>query len=88
VNLFWHSGEIYRGWEQIHHALLEVMKTLPRGTLRFMADRASDGIIRNTAAYILDWRDHRHVLPDWGWSLVDKERHRRSCDWNCAVSRA
>lgn len=63
----WLSGEIFEGWEAIHRALLEAMKVLPRRTLAFMANRASDQIIRNSAIYVLDWLDNREVLPDWGW---------------------
>jgi hypothetical protein len=88
--LFWHSGEIYRAWEQIHHALREAIKPLPRQALVFLANRASDEIIRSQAAEVLDWRDNCRALPwSWGWSLSgNKERHRGSCDWVCAVSRA
>jgi hypothetical protein len=62
-------GEIFEGWETVHRALLEAMKLLPRRTLAFMADRASDQIIRNSAIYVLDWQDNRERLPDWGWTL-------------------
>jgi hypothetical protein len=63
-------GEIFKGWEAIHRALLEAMKVLPRRTLSFMADRASDRIIRSNATYLLDWLDNRHRLPDWGWAFI------------------
>ena len=66
----WEPGEVFKGWEAIHRALLEAMKVLPRRTLAFMADRASDRIIRSNAAYLLDWRDNRESLPDWGWALI------------------
>jgi hypothetical protein len=68
-DMAWQPGEIYEGWEAIHRALLEAMKLLPRQTLAFMASRASDKIIRSSAAYVLDWRDNRESLPDWGWAL-------------------
>ena len=85
----WGPNQIYHAWEQIHRALAEAMKPLPRQTLGFLASRASDGIIRAQAAQILDWRDNRHVLPDWGWLVgANKERHRGSSDWNCDVCRA
>jgi hypothetical protein len=88
-DMAWQPGEIYKGWEAIHHALLDAMKLLPRQTLAFMANRASDAIIRDNAAHVLDWKENRHVLPDWGWWLSgSKERHRRSGEWACAVSRA
>jgi hypothetical protein len=53
------SSRIYRAWEQIYHALLEAMKPLPRQTLAFFANRASDGIIRSQAPQVLDIRSHR-----------------------------
>jgi hypothetical protein len=85
----WHSGHIYEAWTQINRAVLEVMKRLPRQTLAFMAHRASDAIIRDGARHILDWRENRHVLPDWGWSVgEDKERPRSSMGRMFAVSRA
>jgi hypothetical protein len=85
----WQSGEIFKGWEAIRSALLEAMKTLPRQTLAFMANRGTDAIIRDNAAQVLDWKDNRHVLPDWGWWLSNnKERHRCSGECVCAVSRA
>jgi hypothetical protein len=85
----WQPGEIFRGWEAIHRALLDAMKTLPRQALAFMADRGADRIIRDNAAHVLDWKDNRHVLPDFGWSLArSEERHRCSDEWVCAVNRA
>jgi hypothetical protein len=73
----WDSSQIYKAWEQIYRALLEAMKPLPRPTLAFFANNAADGIIRSQAAQVLDWRENRHGLPDWGWALCrDKERHR------------
>lgn len=85
----WEPSQIYGAWEQIHRALLDAIKPLPRQTLVFLATRASDGIIRAHAAQVLDWQDNRHVLPDWGWTVADdKERHRGSCEQVCAVSGA
>ena len=66
----WQPGEIFKGWEAIHRALLDAMKVLPRRTLIFMADRASDRIIRSNARYLLDWLDNREGLPDWGWAFI------------------
>jgi hypothetical protein len=63
----WHPGEIYQAWEKIHHALIETMKELPRETLQFLAFRASDPTIRETAGQVLDWLSNRDALPDWGW---------------------
>jgi hypothetical protein len=63
----WHPGEIYKAWDEINHNLCEVMKRLPRETLQFLAFRATDSIIRHKAAEVLDWRDNRDTLPDWGW---------------------
>jgi hypothetical protein len=65
----WGSNQIYQAWEQIHRALAEAMKPLPRQTLAFLIDRASDGIIRAHAAEVLDWQENRHCLPDWGWRV-------------------
>jgi hypothetical protein len=76
----WQPGEIFRGWEAIHRALLEAMKPLPRRTLAFMADRASDRIIRSNAAYLLDWLDNRESLPDWGWAFIRTKESLR-CAW-------
>jgi len=64
----WHPGHIYKAWEEINHALLEVMKRFPRQTLEFLVNRASDGIVRAQAAHVLDWLENRHSLPDWGWA--------------------
>jgi hypothetical protein len=33
----WEPGQIYWAWAQIHRALLEAMKPLPRQTLAFLA---------------------------------------------------
>ena len=63
----WHPGEIYKAWDKIHHALYEVMKQLPHESLQFMAFRAADPIIRNSAATVLDWLNNRDTLPDFGW---------------------
>jgi hypothetical protein len=63
----WHPGEIYKAWEKIHVALKEAMKELPPESLRFLAFRAADPIIRQTAAQVLDWLNNRERLPDWGW---------------------
>jgi hypothetical protein len=85
----WQPGDIYKGWQAIHRALLEAMKLLPRQTLAFMASRASDAIIRDNAAHVLDWRENRHLLPDWGWSVGrNRGRHRCGSRWACAVSHA
>ena len=73
----WGPGQIYRAWEQIHRALLEAMKPLPRQTLVFLANRASDRIVRLQAVELLDWRDNRHVLPDFGWRVCRREEHLR-----------
>ena len=73
----WQPSQIYSAWEQIYQALLEAIKPLSRQALVFLANRASDGIIRRQAALVLDWRENRHVLPDFGWALGgSKERHR------------
>jgi hypothetical protein len=73
----WHPGEIYKAWDKIHHALYEVMKQLPHETLQFMAFRAADPIIRNSAATVLDWLNNRDTLPDFGWfAPVGPERLR------------
>jgi hypothetical protein len=73
----WHPGEIYGAWEKIHHALSEVMKQLSSETLQFLAFRAIDPIIRQRAAEVLDWRNNRGTLPDWGWfTRLDVERLR------------
>ena len=74
----WEPGEIFEGWEAIHRALLDAMKLLPRQTLAFMADRASDRIIRSNAAYLLDWQDNRESLPDWGWAFIRTKEGLRS----------
>ena len=63
----WHPGDIYRAWDEINHSLWEVMKQLPRETLQFLAFRATDPIVRQKAADVLDWLSNRDVLPDWGW---------------------
>jgi len=63
----WHPGDIYRAWDEINHSLCAVMKQLPRETLQFLAFRATDPIIRQKAAEVLDWLNNRDVLPDWGW---------------------
>jgi hypothetical protein len=73
----WHPGEIYRAWEKIHHARYEVMKQLPYETIQFMAFRASDPIIRNAAAGVLDWLGNRETLPDWGWFIHSREERLR-----------
>jgi hypothetical protein len=73
----WELGQIYRAWEQINRALSEAIKPLPRQTLLFLAARASDGIIRAHAAEVLDWRDNRHLLPDWGWAVCDTHERLR-----------
>ena len=73
----WHPGRDLRAWEKINHSLCEVMKRLPRETLQFLAFRATDSIIRQKAAEVLDWLDNRDVLPDWGWfTRLDVERLR------------
>jgi hypothetical protein len=74
----WHPGEIYQAWDKIHHALYEVMRQLPHETLQFLAFRASDPIIRNAAADVLDWLGNREVLPDFGWFVVASEECVRS----------
>jgi hypothetical protein len=43
------------------------MRELPRESLQFLAFRAADPIIRQTAAEVLDWLNNRERLPDWGW---------------------
>lgn len=50
----WHSGRIFEAWEQIHSALNEAMEALPLETLAFLAERASDRIIRDAAADALN----------------------------------
>jgi hypothetical protein len=74
----WEPGEIFKGWEAIHRALLEAMRVLPPRTLAFMAGRASDGIIRRNAVYLLDWLDNRESLPDWGWAFIRAKESLRS----------
>jgi hypothetical protein len=73
----WGPNQIYRAWEQIRRAVVEAMKPLPRQTLVFLARRASDGIVRATAAELIDWQDHRHLLPDFGWSVAHNREHPR-----------
>jgi hypothetical protein len=63
----WHPGEIYRAWDKINNSLLGAMKELPHESLQFLAFRAADPIIRETAAEVLDWLNNRNSLPDWGW---------------------
>jgi hypothetical protein len=74
----WHPGEIYKAWENIHHALYEVMKQLPYETLQFLAFRAADPIIRDAAAGTLDWLNNRDVFWDWGW-FTQARRERLRC---------
>ena len=50
----WHLGKIFEAWDQIHRALYEAMSPLPPQTLAFLAERASDRIIRDKAAGVLD----------------------------------
>ena len=75
----WELGQIYQAWQQIHRALLEAMKPLPRQTLLFLANRASDGIIRVHAREVIDWQTNRHFLPSWGWWLAAREKERHRC---------
>jgi hypothetical protein len=63
----WHPGEIYKAWEEIHCSLYAAMRELPRESLQFLAFRAADSIIRQTASDVLDWLNNRDALPDWGW---------------------
>jgi hypothetical protein len=73
----WHTGEMYKAWEKIHHALYEAMKQLPPESLHFLSFRASDAIIRQSASHVLDWLEHRDTLPSWLWfSSPDEERLR------------
>lgn len=65
----WHPGEIWKAWDKINHGLCEVMKELPRESLQFLAFRATDSIIRQTAAEVLVWLDNRDALPAWGWFI-------------------
>lgn len=58
----WQPSDLYSAWEQIHHALVQAMKPLSRQTLRFLASRASGGVIRRLAAEVLDWRENRYWL--------------------------
>ena len=91
----WELGQVYQAWEQIYRALLEAIKPMPRQTLLFLANRASDRIISFQAAQVLDWQDNRHVLPDWGWfthareerlrSRAGRERFRSDTAEGCAV---
>jgi hypothetical protein len=74
----WHPGEIYRAWNKIHHHLYEAMKDLPHETLQFLAFRANDAIIRQTAGEVLDWLNNREALPDWGW-FVSAPAERLRC---------
>jgi hypothetical protein len=53
----WHPGQIYEAWGEIHRALHEAMTPLPPHTLAFLAERASDRIIRDKAAEVLDRLD-------------------------------
>jgi len=73
----WEPGENFEGWQAIHRALIEAMKALPRRTLVFMTDRASDRIIRDNASYLLDWLDNRESLPDWGWPFIREKESLR-----------
>jgi len=73
----WHPGEIYRAWAKIHHGLYGAMKELPVESLRFLSLRASDAIIRNAASDVLDWRNNRERLPDWGWFTPNREERLR-----------
>jgi hypothetical protein len=73
----WHPGDIYRAWDDIHHALNETMKELPRESLQFLAFRAADPIIRHKAAEVLDWLNNREALPDWGWFTQTREERLR-----------
>ena len=74
----WEPGQINRAWEHIHRSLLEAMKTLPRQTLIFFADRAFDSIIRANAREVLDWQQNRRWLPDWGWRVCRNEERLRA----------
>ena len=66
----WGPGHIYRAWDEINRAVLAAIKPLPRPTLLFLANRASDRIVRAHAARVLDWQENRHNLPDWGWGVA------------------
>jgi hypothetical protein len=73
----WELGQIHDAWEQIHRALRKTLKPLPDWTLMYLAARASDAIVREHAAEVLDWRANRDRLPDWGWAVCrDKKRPR------------
>ena len=77
----WNPSDVYRAWDEINHGLVAVMKQLPAETLQFLAFRASDPIIRQKAAEVLDWLNNRDVLPDWGWFAAhDEEPLRRRTD--------
>jgi hypothetical protein len=84
----WHLGRIYEAWEQIHRALLEAMKPLPRQTLVFLANRATERMVRVQAAELLDWQDNRDNLPDWGWSVARSEERPRRRGGRFCVCRA
>jgi hypothetical protein len=45
--------------------------------------------LESVCKLILDWKDHRHVLPDWGWSVgEDNEPPRCSMGRISGFSRA
>jgi len=71
----WHPGHIFSAWEQVHKAVVEVLKEQHRRTLEFLAVEARERIVRESACEVLDWLSNRHLLPDWGWTLC-KERLR------------
>lgn len=73
----WHPGKIYEAWEKINHSLCEVMKQLHPETLQFLAFRATDSIVRDKAAEVLDFLENRDVLPEWGWFLPYGGEHLR-----------
>jgi hypothetical protein len=56
-DMAWHPGQIYEAWGEIHRALHEAMTPLPPEMLAFLAERASDRIIRDKAAEVLDRLD-------------------------------
>jgi hypothetical protein len=66
----WQPGDIYIAWNKIHHALNTAMKDLPPESLQFLAFRATDSIIRQKAAEVLDWLNNRDSLPDFGWFVT------------------
>lgn len=56
----WQPGMIFEAWDVIHRALEGAITPLPPQTLAFLAERASDQIIRNKAAQALDSIEGAH----------------------------